>query len=1584
MESPGAIWPPRCPDAVFSEASVAALCPAPNTPKRIKSEKMHDRPSPPSVDKASRKVRMRGIKAEPSAEPEEDDPEEEDMLDQLALQHMVQDAAKTVGRRLPARTLSKADKRKAREAQDRSRGLAMCQQGQLAYNSKFQAAHAKHKVPNSAGHWQEFCLALGRDSILKCPACRALRNGLTEGLIESAQQRHRQQQQQPVQDQPEGSQPVEQEHRPVQDQPAEDPVPLVSSGRGRPPSGAQKPTLARWVEQERPGVYLPLAGGQRWYCTKCEREVNAYALCMSAKRHLLKHEQTYAKNHRTIDKPATSCVGVGLGTGVVPSLDQVAESVLQWVEHGCLRTKIAKDPAATCQWAWQDDILFLRHTECSGRGSMEEPCSVCRELAKRSDLRILICTWASKLSLMDYAKVLACGTDLDIAQKRDELVDRDFCSIDAIRKDFEGLLSELPVSQLHQIRQRFECIRRQIRTERLHSWITVNLKTLPMPDEVGKEERHVYQHLCNGFAKSLAEGRMAKEDMQLAAKVASGQLSGKVAVRYLLQSFLEMQSKLDRGLVRVRKTASNETAQELVWMLGCGTGVAELLDKFGVKLPSEPMLRYDSELIPKPLLAFCNKAQLSDNIRVATSLLRCKGTRSAFIALDESYWRPTWEQVVGLVHTDEQQVAVLGGGYHPDPDKNFSLVLGNNLRGLPSAKLARMSVHAVMARTDDRRHTWDVCMVPLLPAAEQGDFSKAEFFVEILGHCMQAYVDTNNLPCMGYALDAGTSNNVARRLALGLQSLEPFEDLPFWKHCCHKNAGLGRYMPISVLHHKPSSTVILASVDNLHLLKRLGAHHVSGTRSIQYGAAVCDLSLALGAGLPPKAYTMHDAMSDKEEAQRTNPACLRSAWCSFGHHGYTLVSSLVALAGEAGDLLTSKERLGAAATCYFFLLMNHMVVKQQHAENAEKYSLPRTTLRNTLHGLLLSILGCMHPGEVGRDSFSARCFQEAVAEHHFGRAKSPYRGTPSFGQGLWGVHRCHVEQLRAKWTAPETGCSPVPSTEVTKVLDDSMEDAAWTLAFMSLGRTASVILADFRAWWPGYGKALVTQGLEEIDDDDDGVDAEGMIFEEEAGEQPADDEDLRLVESLEDHVLNKQQIAQLLDTPPVPEEAAAAASAVVMPSQQAETTEQTEEAETASKHLKAALVLATDASGATSTRPRTWHDLLQRMRTLKDFDLSKPGSELLGACLQRQLLMTPRIRALAASTHHARGILSTAMLSGKEAVCDSDYHKLVHELALARSAGFSDGKRMSRANGWKTVQEKCQAVAMNAAASPWFVHTVTHVRPLTDVEKPQIVLYSYRQGPEVHLGVVTTVFRGAVMKSSSSSRRLRTTKPSTQPLTVSSCAVARVWRCGPTGTTGRQFAVHAASVIDLLDPIGTVIGQIVPATICFTGPEECAIMVLRFNQDQMESIQKVVDSEEAYQEAAAAAPHSVPEPEADTVLNHRSFAHTMQGTTNLVTFMEKLPGLWSARGFQILNDKGGFDLGDGQVVLWTELVQQTPDFFECTCSHVKKDDYGKLIVRKLCDAHPDQGSKGLKTLRDWMREVRKLAQPVLGAQLHMP
>ena len=259
---------------------------------------------------------------------------------------------------------------------------------------------------------------------------------------------------------------------------------------------------------------------------------------------------------------------------------------------------------------------------------------------------------------------------------------------------------------------------------------------------------------------------------------------------------------------------------------------------------------------------------------------------------------------------------------------------------------------------------------------------------------------------------------------------------------------------------------------------------------------------------------------------------------------------------------------------------------------------------------------------------------------------------------------------------------------------------------------------------------------------------------------------------------------------------------------------------------------------------------------------------------------------------------------------------------------MSDGKRMSRASGWRAVCERIQVLAQNVDGNHSFVHTATHVRPLVDVEQPQVILY--RLGRELCLGVVTTIFRGALLTTpgKSSNRRLRTTKPSTQPLTMASCSVARVWRATEAGNTGRQFAVHAASTVDLIDPIGSIIGQIKPATVCCTGTLEQAVLALRFNQDQVDSINRVVESEEAYQEAEAMEPQSLPEPEQHPVLNHRSFGHNASGTANLVKYMERLPNMYKDHGLQILDDKHNF-IGAGGSVLapWKELVQQTPDYF---------------------------------------------------------
>ena len=290
--------------------------------------------------------------------------------------------------------------------------------------------------------------------------------------------------------------------------------------------------------------------------------------------------------------------------------------------------------------------------------------------------------------------------------------------------------------------------------------------------------------------------------------------------------------------------------------------------------------------------------------------------------------------------------------------------------------------------------------------------------MELLGEVMEAYAATNDkLPCLGYALDAGSSNYLARKLSLGLESLDKFEHMAFWKDCIHKPVGLGVYFPFAVLHHKPSSEIILASLDNLHLMKRLGAHHCSGTRCVQYGNSSCHLT----PGLPPKAYTMDDAMSDRQEAERTNPALMKNSWISFGHHAYALVSSLVAQCGEAGEMLSSTERLMSAATCYFFLLMNDMLTKQQHGEHVEKYRLPTTTLRNTLHGLYLSMLCNLFPGKVGRDSTSVRSFQEKCLRAPLFSSKGPVQRNPQLrsrrvgrAQGPPATGACQVEGERAR------------------------------------------------------------------------------------------------------------------------------------------------------------------------------------------------------------------------------------------------------------------------------------------------------------------------------------------------------------------------------------------------------------------------------------------------------------------------------------------------------------------------------------------------------------------------------------------
>ena len=546
-------------------------------------------------------------------------------------------------------------------------------------------------------------------------------------------------------------------------------------------------------------------------------------------------------------------------------------------------------------------------------------------------------------------------------------------------------------------------------------------------------------------------------------------------------------------------------------MLGSGSGARDALKSFGVNMPKNSPLNFDSGLVPKPFLSIRNFDQLKDNVRLVKDRLQIKSSRSWYVALDETYWRASFEQVAGLLRNEAGQAVVVGGGYHAEPEECFAELYASDLRGLPQSKLAKMTVHAVLCRSDSHKEFWDVSITPMLPGSSTSPGEKAGLFVEILGNTMQAMTEAaDGTPPFGFAVDGGSSNYLARKLAMGLEPLEAYSDLPFWKDCVHEPVRLGPWFPFSLLQHRRSGEIILCSLDCLHVAKRFSCHHQSASRTVAWGASHCDLTAGLAAGMPHRAYIVQDDMSDKQSAERANPAYLRSRWSTFGHHGFALIFALFTWGWESGGEQSARSRFKALGTCYFLVLMNMQHTQRIYGDRWLEFSLPRVTLRNLLHACYLGLLTALYPGQENRDSMRVSSFAEKVAEFHFSKVKSFFRGTPSVAQGLWAVQRSHLQQLRESCNVPKPSWDKVGKEDAKALLEECMDEAAYTLSWMVVGRTPNNIKDDFRPWFKSTGKTLLTQDLEENDAEEFDEFPEG--FEEDCDEdaEPPSDEHILL------------------------------------------------------------------------------------------------------------------------------------------------------------------------------------------------------------------------------------------------------------------------------------------------------------------------------------------------------------------------------------------------------------------------------------------------------------------------------------------
>ena len=261
-----------------------------------------------------------------------------------------------------------------------------------------------------------------------------------------------------------------------------------------------------------------------------------------------------------------------------------------------------------------------------------------------------------------------------------------------------------------------------------------------------------------------------------------------------------------------------------------------------------------------------------------------------------------------------------------------------------------------------------------------------------------------------------------------------------------------------------------------------------------------------------------------------------------------------------------------------------------------------------------------------------------------------------------------------------------------------------------------------------------------------------------------------------------------------------------------------------------------------------------------------------------------------------------------------------------------------------------------------------------DEENPQVVLYLV--DGQTHLGITATVFRGAQLKSKSKpgSRRLRSTKPSLQSLTVASCAKVRLFRAQGVTGNDRQFAVSASSTVDLLDPVGSLLGQMVPTSVAFKGFMDAALLVLRFSEKQIACVEQVKQKPSLFIPKELG---EIPVPEVQhNVYSHRSFKQGVAGTKNIIQFMEELPKHFESRGLPFLEQ--GFCVVGAEKVAWKELVQQVPDYFDVVTVGCNKDSFGKVVLTKFAGLTAD--AEGKQKLTKFLKDVRAAAAPVFRTQ----
>ncbi|CAE7230860.1 unnamed protein product, partial [Symbiodinium sp. CCMP2456] len=961
-------WPPAMPASEFSDEAIRDFCDGPE--EREEPEDEEDRPlvKKPRLDSSGAAAAPKPAAAESKADGN------------------------------PAPQKRRKLSQKEQDEVDAQKGRELFTAKKMSYEKHFQSAHHSEKQPVGKGHWRVFLLALARDQRLTCKTCSSLRDMVL--LPEPSESSQRSQQLVP------------------QD------TETAYSGKGRPRTGQDGKRLQPWLEQHRPGIYRPVRGSW-FFCEWCQKEVNFHRPGLSGLKYLRDHENS--KGHQDPALPRCSvvaavagkdCQGILVGSGQCDGLDRLEDSLRVWVSHGLIQctTTDPLDPAYSFQVSWLENQLVVKSRYCKpAEGS---PCKHCTKVAGSRNLAKEIIHWSSRIAMVEYCKVITLGTDQEKRLACDALVQKDCYLTKEGRRDIDTLLAiDNDIAAVGHVKRILESIPKSRLTTRLSSWMAVHVRTLLRSGPALPQERASLRILSESFAESILSGEVLREDVCLASKVLAGDLTSDSVVRCLIHSFLQKQDKVRRGVADrlcTSKHVDEHTMQEILCTLGNSRETRQLLAHFGVTLGGKVSVQFENSLLPnffvpnrsldtmrsavQALLpsttarilgrwGLFNKLQQRN---LAPSAPTIAGTRSWFLAVDETYWRANWELISGLRGEMEN-----GRDFHCLPDV-----------GVPDdSNLSKMTLDIIACCSYSLRQPWHLAMIPMPQGQNQKGIMQFRILDMVL-HCISQ--ETPHLP-IGIATDAGACNKLTQDFLLGEEVPKAvIEDTRFFSRCESHNLDFLQYVTWG--YRSIDGRPLVGSLDALHTLKRYSYHHNSCQRTIYWGSYFTDLSAMLAEGLPVKAYALADVQSDDASFQRLNPRYLQDSWSEVGAHVYVMISCLISLCTEGSEKISLPGRFRAATCAYGMLLLGLWAVRRRFDKEWTRWYLPIQTLRHLAAICTQQMALCI----VVPDTCTVlgNKFQEKVAEYHYGSLKAPYRGVPSIRDAIVGGQLLRTKQLK--------------------------------------------------------------------------------------------------------------------------------------------------------------------------------------------------------------------------------------------------------------------------------------------------------------------------------------------------------------------------------------------------------------------------------------------------------------------------------------------------------------------------------------------------------------------------------------------